>query len=676
MAAEDIGALIVRIEANLSGLEKGLDNATKTIRSKMQAAAESSQVLLAGLATLGAGIGALGIKAVSMAGDLEQSKIAFTTMLGSAEKADSFLRDLQSFAANTPFELKGLQDSSRKLLAFGFQAEQIIPMMTAIGNAVSGLGGGEAEINRVTMALGQMQAKGKVSAEEMMQLAELGIPAWDMLAKAIGTDVPTAMKKASDGAIPASQAIEGLIAGMNERFPDMMAKQSTTILGMWSTLKDNLSMGLTTLGTTIIETFDLKTKMAGMLEWLGSLTATLQEGGLRAGIEKIFPPDMQATIVMIAGAITGALVPGLIALAVSAWAAVAPLLPFMAAGAAIAGLAYLIIENWEPIKNFFPELWESIKTTVTNAANAVLDFLKNWGPLILAAVTGPIGLIVYAIVKNWDEIKETTTKIWNAVKEFVVNAFKWLYDHNYYFQQLVDAINKAWENIKSFTEKLWNSLKTWLQSIWQSISSVASSVWNGIYSALSGIMNSILSSIQNAWNSVVSVTRGAWGSVSGIISGIADEIWGTLSSLASQAWKWGANLLGEFGDGIRSRINYLRDMASNAVDSIKRILGFHSPAKEGPGKDADTWAPNLMKMYTEGIRAGIPDIKTVIDNVAGIVSGIKGNTVNNITNVTNVSVLTATETNQPLNITLTLDGAVLSRQLYYLNQGKLRGQGV
>ncbi len=625
MAAEDIGALIVRIEANLSGLEKGLDNATKSIRNKMQAAAESSQVLLAGLATLGTGIGALGIKAIGMAGELEQSKIAFTTMLGSAEKADSFLRELQAFAANTPFELKGLQDSSRKLLAFGFQAEQIIPMMTAIGNAVAGLGGGEVEIKRVTTALGQMQAKGKVSAEEMMQLAELGIPAWDMLAKKIGVDIPTAMKMAEKGSISAGQGIDAIISGMNERFPDMMAKQSTTIMGMWSTLKDNLAMSLTTIGSAIIETFDLKTKMAGMLEWMNGLTKTLQESGLQGLFEQLFPPDLQAKIAIIAGAIVGALVPAFYALATGVWAAISPLLPFMAAGAAVAALAYLIYENWEPIKNFFPELWESIKTTVMNAANAVLDFLKNWGPLILAAVTGPIGLLVYAIAKNWDEIKAKTTEIWNAVKDFVVNAFRWLYDHNYYFQQLVDSISKAWESLKQTTQRLWDELTSWLSDTWNRISGTAGDIWNGIASTLSGVWDSISSKLQDVWNNIASATSSAWNTIASPIKNAANMIWNTLSGLASQAWDWGSNLINEFADGVMSKISYLREKAEAAVASIKSVLGFHSPTEEGPGKDADTWAPNLMQMFASGIKSGIPDIQAAVAQAASSLTDLKAN---------------------------------------------------
>jgi len=161
--------------------QQAMKNAKEQLNSlqgRMKEAEKGSKALAKGLAVIGTALMAAGLKSIQMAGNLEQTKIAFTTMLGSAEAADAFIRQLYDFAAKTPFEIEGLTTAARQLLAFGFQAQEIIPMMEAIGNAVSGLGGGAFEIERVTRALGQMQAKGKVTAEEMMQLAELGIPVW------------------------------------------------------------------------------------------------------------------------------------------------------------------------------------------------------------------------------------------------------------------------------------------------------------------------------------------------------------------------------------------------------------------------------------------------------------------------------------------------------------------
>ncbi len=163
-----LGNMVVMIGADIRDFVKNMDKVQRTLKRGLgEDAMNLSKGLVGAFAGLGAGFAALGGASIKMAAEMEQSKIAFTTMLGSAEKAEAFLQDLSDFAASTPFELPGLIEASKKLLAFGFKAQEIKPMLTSIGDAVAGLGGGAAEIDRVTLALGQMQAKGKVSAGEI-----------------------------------------------------------------------------------------------------------------------------------------------------------------------------------------------------------------------------------------------------------------------------------------------------------------------------------------------------------------------------------------------------------------------------------------------------------------------------------------------------------------------------
>ncbi len=189
------------------------------------------------LAAGGAAYGGV-VAPLNLSGQMEQANIAFETMLGSAKKARAFLGDLQEFAIDTPFEFPELRDSSKRLLAFGFNVKKIIPMMTAIGNASSGLGLGGEGINRITTALGQMRAKGRIQGDEMLQLTEAGIPAIEILAKKMKVTTAEYLKLQEKGIIPAEQAIDALIEGMNERFPNMMDKQSESLLGIFSNLKD------------------------------------------------------------------------------------------------------------------------------------------------------------------------------------------------------------------------------------------------------------------------------------------------------------------------------------------------------------------------------------------------------------------------------------------------------
>jgi tape measure domain-containing protein len=196
------------------------------------------------LGAIQAGLAGIGEAAVGMNNRLEQARIGFTTMLGSAEKADAFLKDLAQFAATTPFEFPDLVTASQRMLAMGFAADQVRPLLTAVGNAAAALGSGKEGIDRITTALGQMQAKSKVQADEMRQLTEAGIPAWDILAKKLNTDVVTAMAQVEARTVSATTFITAFQEASKERYGDMMAQQSRTYAGAMSTISDNTQMAI------------------------------------------------------------------------------------------------------------------------------------------------------------------------------------------------------------------------------------------------------------------------------------------------------------------------------------------------------------------------------------------------------------------------------------------------
>jgi len=185
--------------------------------------------------------------AISFNSMLQTAQIGFTTMLGSAEKAQAFLDDMADFAAKTPFEYPELLDAAKKMLAYGFAAENVLPTLRAVGDAAAALGMSGEGIDRITLALGQIYAKGKLSGEEMRQLTEAGIPAWEMLAEAMGTTVPELQKMVSKGLIPGYKAVDMLTAGMTKRFGGMMASMENTWQGVTSSIKDIWRMTVGTL---------------------------------------------------------------------------------------------------------------------------------------------------------------------------------------------------------------------------------------------------------------------------------------------------------------------------------------------------------------------------------------------------------------------------------------------
>ena len=92
--------------------------------------------------------------AIGFNAQMEQARIGFATMLGSAEKAQKFLDDLADFAVKTPFEYPELLEAAKRMLAYGFAAEEVLPTLRAVGDASAALGSGSVGIDRITLALG------------------------------------------------------------------------------------------------------------------------------------------------------------------------------------------------------------------------------------------------------------------------------------------------------------------------------------------------------------------------------------------------------------------------------------------------------------------------------------------------------------------------------------------
>lgn len=221
-----------------SEVSKLTDTTSKAISSLDSGFSKAGTVLTAAIT---APLAIAGVKAArwasQTAANAEQVDIAFNTMLG-PERAKKMIADLVEFAKTTPFEMAGLNKATQQMLAYGFAADDVIPMLTDVGNATAALGAGQQGIDAITRALGQMHGKGTAASQEMMQLTEVGIPAWEYLAKALHTDVAGAMEMVTKKAVSADVAIAAIRAGMQGDFGGLMIKQSRTLTGVLSNLAD------------------------------------------------------------------------------------------------------------------------------------------------------------------------------------------------------------------------------------------------------------------------------------------------------------------------------------------------------------------------------------------------------------------------------------------------------
>lgn len=200
--------------------------------------ASQKKLLSYGIAAGAAGMAiAAGLaKTVMAAGQIQQLEIAFTTLLGSAEAARAKIAELQEFDKLTPFNLEATMHGAQQLIAAGAAADRVVPIMTALGNAMAASGRGTESFGRAMYAVSQILTSGRLLGTEVRQLTEAGVPIKEWLA-----EMGVTMGQIGNAGVPAEKAIEALIAVMSKgRFAGGMEAQARTLNGSLETLHGSI----------------------------------------------------------------------------------------------------------------------------------------------------------------------------------------------------------------------------------------------------------------------------------------------------------------------------------------------------------------------------------------------------------------------------------------------------
>lgn len=300
-AYEKIGvqATIEGLPQYLNGMNQ-MNQATSQVATglstklKVAGAAAAASIAAVGMAAVG-----FGLKGLHTADQMEQMKLGFETLLGSAEAAQKRIEDLAKFAAETPFTLPGISKAARLLETFGlFSMENL----TMVGDAAAGVSVGIEEIAFwVGRAYTAIQS-GRPFGESAMRLQELGLMSG------------TARNKMEEMTKEGASADEVFAALSTElgRFSGLMVKQSTTIGGLQSTLSDNFNLMLAALAMPFVSKY--KAGLGFVIEQIDKNQATLVGAGaqmasafdlaasgigkLLAGIKPLVPSIASTVVVL------------------------------------------------------------------------------------------------------------------------------------------------------------------------------------------------------------------------------------------------------------------------------------------------------------------------------------------------------------------------------------------
>lgn len=449
-SVEAIFKAVDKVTAPVSRMQQRVGQFTR----KMQRGIRSLTRTMADLGRTVAGVGrtvvkfgAIGIGAVTTAvtllvrefSKIEDAQAAFTPLLGSAEKAAEAVQLINDTAASTPFQFENLASAVNQLLpTMNGNIEETIRTVRMLGDTA---GGNAQKLDSITRGFTKAMLKGKVDMESLNMIAEAGVPIFTELAESMGTKVgPAFFKMISAGKVTTKQlnaAFERMTSEGGKFFNGMEIASKTTS-GLFSTLKDNISLTAAELGSVLAPTIkDLimqATEVAKKVRvWVKANRELINTKFLKfVDMAKQFILDLGAaigfmrrhgdTIMKVVASIVALILVlktlsvvlaivnlvmmanpvGLIILAIAALvAAVAAAIiwwdelkaaflslpgPVQAAIAILSGpigwligAAALVMDNWEPIKGFFAELWSGVVDVFNSAMakiTAIMDKVK------------------------------------------------------------------------------------------------------------------------------------------------------------------------------------------------------------------------------------------------------------------------------------------------------------
>ncbi len=412
---------------------------------------------------------------IKLAADMEVAEAEFTSMTGSAQKAQDVLRGLLVFSGRSTFSFDQLRIAARNMLQFGFTAEQLLPTMRDLA-AVSV--GDADKLDRLSVAFGQVQAKGRLMAEEVRQMVNAGFNPLQEIARTTGRSMQDLLKDMEAGKISAEQVRQAFasVVGPGGRFNNILELIQNTATGQFRKLLAGIKLVVLPLGQELLPA------ITGILKAINNLVPSI---GQIVRENAAWAKVIAATAVGLSGLLAILFSTG-VAIQVVAFAAgglvtLFGLLvnPVTLVGAALAGLTALFVK-------------------FTNIGAAAFQFIATKLGDILDITVETFGAVADALAGG--DLVAATNVAWAGIK------LAWLTG--------TEELKTLWTDFKFFflqntTNLVFGALKVWevfrasLYGIWEAMRSTAQTVGEQIGNALSRSDDPELAAEQDAASKVV-----------------------------------------------------------------------------------------------------------------------------------------------------------------------------
>lgn len=600
-------------QRSLRGANTALEGAARDGSERfgrLQSAVTMAGGALVAMSVVGAGA-TVGL--ATLGGKLEQTRVAFSVMMGSADKAAAFVEDLGKFAGKTPFQTDEIQASARSLMAFNVAAGDIIPSLTRIGDIASGVG---MPIGELATLYGKAKVQGRLFAEDVNQLTGRGIPVIQEFAKQFGVTDSEVRALVESGKIGFPELEKAFVGMTSEggRFSGMMEKQSGTIMGKWSTVASDMKTALAKIGLSMADTFSRILDVAGRFtKWLDNLSPAAKK---MAGNILLVSTGLAA----VAGsALLAAPAIAQVVTAVKAMgglSAIGPLLtnPYVLAAVAIAaavavmGVAlYKLSKTNATVRDSLSRAWGAVSGAFAVVASAATRMWAVVGPvlarLVAALAEGYAAYIVFAITQ-WSRF------------------FTWLGDMWARFGPSVMAVIGAWWSVFS---TFWGTVGSFLVSAWQKYGAPLLAAVRGITDGVSAVWREVVDNVRISVGAIVTVVGSILNRLSMLFTGKTLDIGATWSGFLNGLLAT-LNLVGGL------MLYNLTNVLTGIGEGLQAIASFLSGDFVGAWSHAGKAISNIFAGISKVVEIAMHTVAgmvlntlaTTIDKAAGLVAKLPG----------------------------------------------------
>lgn len=394
-AASQFDKKILKSEKSLQFMGEQSDKARKRVNNLGQSLKTgfSNAVKVGVVGSLA--IGTMAVTSfIKEASKIEDATAAFTPLMGGVEKANELVDALNKTAASTPFQFENISAASKQLLPVMNQdINKTVETFRMLGDTA---GGNAQKLDSITRGYTKAMLKGKVDMESLNMIAEAGVPIYSELSASMGVSVKEMMKMSSAGTITSNDLTKAFqnMTGEGGIFYKGMEIASQTLSGKMSTLKDNISLTSAAIGMQLLPTIkpliDKAIKVAQTVkEWVTANQELINQK------LQTFITNLVATLTTTFNIIS------------KVYNVIVTILPFLKT---IAPLVLGIAAAWAIFNTAM-----NIATVVQMALNSAM--LSNPIGLIITAV-GLLAGGIYLLVQNWDKVKEVMGMVWEKMKGF------------------------------------------------------------------------------------------------------------------------------------------------------------------------------------------------------------------------------------------------------------------